>query len=401
MPAIIQSLKPDNPIHHIYVTMSVTYFKNLCDTYTTWADLNHYLTTPEGGSLRVIPCDTRYTIIRYDKAYSKFDLAHVPWFRSVVWDTVTNRPVCIAPPKATEGPIPVTESLRYEEFLEGVMINAFLNASGEVVLATRSKLGATGTFYSSRSFQDLLTEALNTVQLKDLFTESTTFISLLLQHPDHRIVAKLDTPRVYIIHTGSVESNGTVTLKDQPYPSHLSLSLPLSYPPSINTTDLTTTNCTTFVQGLAEKRGWMWQGIVAKDGAGRRYRMRSNAYSMIRTLRGDSPRQDVRFLKLRSKQLLETYLYYYADEKDAMWGLEQRLRAITQQLYQAYVNTHITHAIPFTELPAHLKTHVFSLHSLYLGSLKARGFFVRKQEVIEYMNRLPIPRILHLFKSCA
>jgi hypothetical protein len=280
------------------------------------------------------------------------------------------------------------------------MMNAFLDTSGQVVLTTRSKLGATGTFYSSRSFQDLLTEALNTIQLKDLFTDSTTFLSLLLQHPEHRIVAKLSTPHVYIIHTGSVESDGTVTLKDRVDPSSSSLPLSLSYPPSIDTTDLTTMNCTAFVQGLAEKRGWMWQGIVAKDGAGRRYRMRSNAYSMIRTLRGDSPRQDVRFLKLRSKQLLETYLYYYADEKDAMWGLEQRLRAVTQQLYQAYVNTHITHAIPFQELPAHLKTHVFSLHSLYLGSLKARGFFVRKQEVIEYMNRLPIPRVLHLFKSC-
>jgi len=380
--------------------MSVACFKNLLNTYPLWADLNHYLTTPEGGSLRIISCDNRYAIIRYDKAYSKFDLEHVPWFRSVVWDTVTNRPVCVAPPKATEGPFPTTEPLRYEEFLEGVMINAFLDASGQVVLATRSKLGATGTFYSSRSFQDLLTEALNTIQLKDLFTDSTTFLSLLLQHPDHRIVAKLTTPHVYIIHTGSVESDGTVTLKDRVDLSSSSLPLSLSYPPSIDTTDLTTMNCTAFVQGLAEKRGWMWQGIVAKDGAGRRYRMRSNAYSMIRTLRGDSPRQDVRFLKLRSKQLLETYLYYYADEKDAMWGLEQRLRAITQQLYQAYVNTHITHAIPFMELPVHLKTHVFSLHSLYLGSLKARGFFVRKQEVIEYMNRLPIPRVLHLFKSC-
>ena len=381
--------------------MSIACFKNLCESYPTWADLNCYLVTPEGGSLRIISCDNRYAIIRYDKACSKFDLSHVPWFRSVVWDTVTNRPVCVAPPKATEGPIPTTESLRYEEFLEGVMINAFLDASDQVVLATRSKLGATGTFYSSRSFQDLLTESLNTIQLKDLFTKSTTFVSLLLQHPEHRIVAKLDAPRVYIIHTGSVEVDGTVTLKDQSESESESL---LPYPPSIDTADLTTMNCTTFVQGLAEKRGWMWQGIVAKDAtgtAGRRFRMRSNAYSMIRTLRGDSPRQDVRFLKLRSKQLLETYLYYYNDEKDAMWGLEQRLRAVTQQLYQAYVNAHITHTIPFTELPAHLKTHVFSLHSLYLGSLKPKGFFVRKQEVIDYMNRLPIPRILHLFKSCA
>jgi hypothetical protein len=34
-----------------------------------------------------------------------------------------------------------------------------------------------------------------------------------------------------------------------------------------------------------------------------------------------------------------------------------------------------------------------------LGNLKGQGFFVRKQEVVQYMNNLPIPRVLHLFKQ--
>jgi len=376
--------------------MIIGIFKDLWTSHTTWASLETYLTSCEGGSLRIIKCDDRYSIIRYDKLVSQFSVPHVPYFRSVVWDTLLNRPVCVAPLKAMEG-FPEEGAFRCEEFLEGVMINAFLDSSGSVLLATRSKLGASGTYYSSRSFQDLLQDALvsKNVVLTDLFTGSTTFVSLLLQHPEHRIVAKIEKPNVYIIHQGLVDLSGNVILQNQGSVS------PLSFPEPIDAADLTKNTCAAFVQGLAEKKGWMWQGLVIKDSSGQRYRVRSNAYSMIRTLRGDSPRSEVRFLKLRSKQLLETYLYYYTDEKDVMWRLEQRLRGLTQQLYQAYVAAHITHTCTFVELPPHLKTHVYSLHSMYLGTLKAKGFFVRKQEVIEYVNRLPIPRILHLLKTAA
>lgn len=72
---------------------------------------------------------------------------------------------------------------------------------------------------------------------------------------------------------------------------------------------------------------------------------------------------------------------------------------LTSRLYDLYVSCHIRHDVPFAELPAHWKTHVYALHSLYLSMLKPAGFFVRKQEVITYMNDLVFQRVLHLIKS--
>lgn len=375
--------------------MAVPCFKALTDQYTTWDQLRTYLSSSEGGSLRIIDCnrDSLY-IIRYDKATSQFDVPHVPWFRSVIWNAATNRPVCVAPPKAQEGLPDSVEGLRFEQFLEGVMINVYLDSSYNIQLATRSKLGATGTFYSSRSFYDLLNEALNKqgiTDLKQIFTHGNTFASFLLQHPEHRIVAKITEPKVYMIHKGFVTQDGDVWI-DQ------TNSCILPCPPVLEgVTDVS--GLVPYVQGLAEKNGWMWQGLVMKQGLNR-WRLRSNAYSMVRMMRGDSPRTDVRFLRIRGKQLMETYLYYYGDEKVEMGRLEQQVRSITQQLYQAYVLSHITHVCKFVDLAPHWKTHVFSIHTLYLNTMRSKGHFVRKQDVIDYVNRLPIPRLLHLMKTC-
>jgi hypothetical protein len=107
----------------------------------------------------------------------------------------------------------------------------------------------------------------------------------------------------------------------------------------------------------------------------------------------------VRFLKLRSQQLIDTYLYYYPEDRAALWSMERTIRSLTSRLYDLYVSCHIRHDVPFAELPPHWKTHVYALHSQYLSVLKPAGFFVRKQEVIQYMNDLVFQRVLHLIKS--
>ena len=370
------------------MSYSVPYFKELVTTYPTFQQLKTYC---DQQHVRVIDGTNRYAILRYDKTYQSTQTMANGFFRSLVWDTVANRPVCVAPPKACEQTL---STYRCEEFLEGVMVNAFLDTSGNVQLATRSKLGATGTFYSSRSFQDLLVDALqqkgfNTIQEIKQILGTHTFASFLLQHPDHRIVNRITVPSLYLIHRGSVSEDGTVTLQEV---NEGPFAIPtVSVPENVSPEAL--------VIQLAEQRGWQWQGLVFKNGQGSRWRLRSKAYTMVRTLRGESPRRDVQFLNLRGKGMMETYLYYFPEEKDAMWELEGSLRNLTHNLYQQYVNCHIKHQIKFAELPAFWKPHVFSLHSLFLGSLKEKGHFIRKQEVIQYMNHLPIPRVLHLFKS--
>jgi len=382
-------------------TITVPYFKELIATHSSFEDVKAY---SEQQHLRVIDGSNRYAIVRYDKTYQSTQTLANGFFRSVVWDTVTNRPVCVAPPKACEQALVACEQAseqastpyRCEEFLEGVMVNAFLDASGNVQLATRSKMGATGIFYSRRSFQDLLVDALQqkgiaTIQGIKHILGSHTFASFLLQHPEHRIVSKITVPSLYLIHRGSVSEDGTVTLQEV---NEGPFAIPTVTVPENVTPEA-------LVIQLAEQRGWQWQGLVFKDGQGSRWRLRSKAYTMVRTLRGESPRQDVQFLHLRSKGMMETYLYYYPEEKDAMWDLEGNLRSLTHTLYQQYVTCHIKHQIKFADLPAFWKPHVFTLHSLFLGTLKQKGHFIRKQEVIQYMNHLPIPRVLHLFKSMA
>lgn len=365
------------------MTYSIHCFKELIEQFPAWTDLRCHLESYAGGKLRIIDSGSNLFLIRYDKGQSNFNVSSTGWFRSVVWDSVTNRPVCVAPPKAQEGPIPEGVDTLYEEFYEGVMINAF-QKDGQVRLATRSKLDATGTFYSARSFQSLLMDTGMTLdRIQALLTESNTlFVSLLLQHPEHRLVSRVTEPKAHVIHTGTVDASGLVTFQNQ-------------VEPLVKPTDL---SLDLWARQLAEKNGWQHQGLVIKNGSDR-YRIRSSAYTMVRTLRGDSPRLDVRFLKLRQQRMLETYLFYYPEEKELIDQYELLMRQLTQQLYNFYVCVHIKHSIKFADLPPQWKTHIFALHSFYLGNLKAQGFFIRKQEVVQYMNNLPIPRILHLFKQ--
>ena len=363
---------------------TINHFQDLVQQCPTWTQLRPFLESWEGGQLRIIECGSDLYLIRYDKGSSNFSTPSTKWFRSVVWDGATNKPLCVGPPKAIETIPDNQDSFTYEEFYEGVMINAFLR-DGQVRLVTRSKLDATGTFYSSRSFQSLLMDTGMTLDAIRalLMEEQAQFISILLQHPEHRIVSRITEPKAIVIHTGSVTSSGSVTLTDRVPLLEKPADVPLEQ----------------WARSIAEAKGWQHQGLVIKDGKGSRYRLRSSTYTMVRTLRGDSPRIEARFLKLRQQQLMETYGFYYPEEKPLMDQLELLVRQLTTQLYNFYVCTHIKHSIKFADLPAYWKTHVYALHSYYLGNLKERRFFIRKQEVIQYMNNLPIPRMLHLFKQ--
>jgi hypothetical protein len=148
------------------------------------------------------------------------------------------------------------------------MINAFRDASGVVQIASRSKLGATGTFYSKRPFSALLEDALKSKgqDLQTILPADAEFGSFLLQHPEHRIVALRSEPALHLIHTGTVAEDGTVHIQENEALESVTL-------PSIPTTVL---EFQQVVAQLAEQRGYMWQGLVLKDGQGGRWRWRSN-----------------------------------------------------------------------------------------------------------------------------
>lgn len=342
-------------------------FKTLCSQYSTWSELRSFL---EKEHLQIKyeteAESSRYCIIHYNKKVdSSSELAKgwKRWFRSVVWDTETNRPVCVAPPKASEGD-PKEECLT-QEYLDGFMINTWKNAADSVSIATRSSIGATGTFHSKKTFATLFEEAKAKLIGNTINTE--TFTSYIVQHPENRFVTPLTEPKAYIIHSGHVDADGTVTI--------------------VENTDL---------PKVVEETSWKVQGKVYKDGKGNRWRVRNPAYEMVKHLRGNDARPDVRYIRLRQQKLVDTYLYYYPEDKDKFVEYENKIKLLIQDLYNLYVKVHIRKEAKLEEIEDIYRPHVYALHGYYLSTLKSVGFFIRNKEVTDYIKKLPWQRLLFL-----
>ncbi len=382
------------------MSFTVDTFKNLCSSYASWSSLETFLTSPEGGNLRVVGSD-RYRILRYVKGQSDFKIPHTKWFRSVIWDTETNRPVCVAPPKAENTEVPTGEdtNLTIQDFLDGTMMNTFIsrNDPTNLQVASRTQLGAGGTFYSEKTFGDLFDEALGEMgyssraDLASVLPQPTkdqgaTFVSFLLQHPEHRVVSRPRTARLFIVHTGSVLTDGSVVITEKA-PDSLSALQIQKYP---MTGFKKQGDLDSFFKGLVDSKGWFFQGLTLKDGTGRRWRIRNPNYLTLRALRGSEATANDRFLRLRSEGNVKEYLKHYSEDRQTFWDLEQKLRAMTKTVFDSYCEVHKAHEKKLADLPKSIQPCVFRLHSLYLSDLKPQSQSVLMKHAVDVVNKMPV-----------
>lgn len=381
------------------MTFSNTIFQQLIASYPTWDALQAFLTSPEGGNLRIVGSD-KYRIISYIKGTSIMNLPHSAFMRSVVWDTEAHRPVCVAPPKAESTPVPTGENCKYliQDFLDGVMVNAFVTKDNPDYLhvCTRNSLDAGGSFYSSKSFHDLFMEALHKrgFNKRSLLgalpraqkDDSAIFVSFVLQHPEHRVVAYTPVPRLWIVHTGFVKQNGKVEMNELLDASDnlARLSIPPLPMDSFNTDQA----LMTFFTDTCEQRGWRFQGLTLKDGQGKRWRIRNEAFTHVRELRGGEAQILDRFLRLRSQGHTQEYLRCYSEDREEFQRLEQVFREKTKEVYNAYCQVHKAHAMKLADVPKDIQPIVFKLHAHYLESLKPNNQTVQMGEAITFVNGL-------------
>lgn len=363
-------------------------FRELRDTYTTWEALSEFLKSPEGGSLRVIDAPGRYAIVRYTKGVSDFTKPHVPLFRSVVWDKEANQSACVAPPKAEQGAPPSGTSVIVSDFVDGVMICGFRPVDGsEPRLATRTSIGARGTFYSTKTFAELFESAVPAggaaTEWLTRILEPGQFASFVLQHPEHKTVAQVPYPRIFVTSIGSVDSSGDVSINPFPTSEVLRTFLPQAYPAG----DADAQNLLT---QIGQGRNHTWQGLVFQEANTlRRWRLRNPQYVLVRTLRGAEASPMARFVRLRARGQMKQYLSYFKEENKMMWQFEQTLRQRSQELYDAYNAMHKQKMKGMRDLPYCLRPHVYALHGKYLaGFTNGNPSSVLKSTVIDYVNAL-------------
>lgn len=380
-------------------TYIIDCFANWIDRYPSWTELKQYVTSEAGGKLIVVEgtgANAHRAIIRYDKNISDMTRQDVQWARSVIWNCETNRPLSVLTPKAqnmtseqlSKSIENIQNEYQIEEYLEGVTMNVYRDgATGSCFkTATRTKFGAVGKFYSKRSFADLFDEAMRIKPLNsenEADVEVNDFFCILLQHPEHRIVSKIANPNWLMLHRGRIQPDGRIEITE---------CVP-------EFTFEKSTEETTFQDWFNQKmleKGWQWQGICIKDGKGGRWRIRSSIYRLVRDLKGNTPRQDERFFTLRGKGLVKTYLTYYPEDKQTFWDYEAWLRSATEEVFNLYCAIYKEHSKNFNETPRKYHPHLSAIHGLYQGQLKEEGKTINKAVVRDYMNSLPVPRLLFL-----
>jgi hypothetical protein len=374
--------------------------------------LEAFLESEEGGSFRVADHDTSgLCIIRYEKGVSNMNLPHSRLFRSVVWNTETNRPLCVAPPKAmsTELPVQTTQQAKEtgmvcQELLDGFMINCFIIAGDKTLhICSRSKLNASGKFYSSKSFRELFIEA-HTGRIKNDDESLESFIqdesqkwdqpdpekkeiahgySFLVQHTEHRIVKPITENKAVLIHKTIVYEDGSIQFEEN------LRSIP------IGGADEKITYLQPWIQTMLEEQPWHFQGLVLKDKEGNRWRFRSNAYSMVKNLRGNSAYLLDRFIPLYQRNIVPYYISYYPEDKDTMEFYIVFLNHMIQYLHGLYMDVHVQRTTPIQQIDRMYHPHLYALHGIYLSRKKP----MTVNDVYDYIRLQPWQRIAFLLRN--
>ena len=373
-------------------------FSNWTSTYKTWAELKAWLQTSEPGIDIIESEDSAYAILRNSKekegeaAIAEDAVSETAQLcRSVVWDTEANLPCCVAPFAARrDQKIPSDSELRLEDFVEGVMINVFRSrGDAETHVTTRSKLDAEGSFYSERSFRELFEEAMDAKrtsldEIEKLIGApsddvAATFITMVLAHPEHRVVRTVEQANLWAIYRGTVANDGTVSFFTEDLPSAWR---PKTYSLSFKGEFA---ELKAKFEEIKASKPWYWQGLVVHSGL-QRWRFRNAEHDRVRKeLRGTESNSFGRFLRLRSQKRVQEYLRIYQEDSNDFQGFEQTYRSLTKTLYAWYCKVHKEHTVVFKALPKSVQPLVFDLHKFYLSNLRPQNKTLHMVEVIDWI----------------
>lgn len=387
--------------------------------FDSWATLRNWLLSPEGGKLRIVePSNSPFALVRYVKGQSDFSLPHVRWCRSVVVDKERRLPVCVSPPKGNLLTDEIVHTLHsengdsfVEDFVDGTMMNVY-STDGETGVSTRSRIGATKSkFYKEgTSFRLMFDEALKehgVVTYDQILPEfvndvASVFTSVVLQHPKNRIVTPVSKPTYKIVHQGRVFPDGRVELSEHSFrhAAQYDTSNPYFVIGNYKLDQiLNKGGLEKWVRDRSAQNGFGWQGCVARDGKGNRYRIRSQGFEAVRHIRGNEPSVEERFARLRKSRQQSQYLAFYPEDTQPFYEVEGVLRSNTRRLLGEYIATFRTRKVPYNELVWPYKHHVSVLHNVYKDILKPQGKKVTLEEVIHYVNSLGVEDLANMCKQ--
>jgi len=336
-------------------------FARLISAHPTFDGVKAYLesigvkaNTKEGDPL---------VMFRYNRGACDMNNPVVQAFRSVVWDSIKNVPIFVAPQKSQKMDTFPTDfsTVVVEDFVDGVMVNLFMDPyKGSWRITTRSRLDADNKFYK-HTFAELF---LTTWQ--QYFPGQTGFsqlnpqygYSFVLQHPLNRIVVPVAQPNLTLVEMSFLTPAALLSLMPSPMmaPRRFAVSNPAE--------------CQLLLSNMEQFEGIRSQGVVVRSVlTGQRWKARTNAYVACRKLRGNhSQLEYVWFDNLKGGNL-EQYLTLYPEERPAATLAVGAWTKVVSDIYNWYVHVFKVRDAPKETIPPHFKGMLFDLHGHYVSRL--------------------------------
>jgi hypothetical protein len=366
-------------------------FATLIASYPDFAALKQYVVglgiqanAKEGDPL---------VVFRYNRATADLTNPVVQAFRSVVWDSTSNRPVFVAPQKSeplTTLPPAFQGTHLVEDFVDGVMVNLFTDPNtGAWRLATRSRLDADNKFYQ-HTFADLFMAAWNGYFPGAGFGMLTPAYcySFVIQHPQNRIVVPAPVPTLTCVEVSHVEAATGRVFK---MPTPATMMPPRRF--NVNTQP----ELALLMAQRETFEGFMAQGCVVRElASGRRWKMRTAAYNKVKELRGNHSRLEYTWFENLQKGTLETYLGFYPEERPAAAAAVAHWNTVVSQIYNWYVKVYKVRDTPKDAIPPQYKGVLFDLHGQYLSRLAPAKQSLTWAECQAIMGRQDLKRQVFL-----
>jgi hypothetical protein len=380
-------------------------FKEVIEKYADWATLRSFLESEEGGYFRVVDEDADQCLIRYDKSATNMNLPHSKWFRSVVWSKSLNLPICVAPPKASTDPVEDNREIICQEFLDGFMINCFRFVNDDkLYITSRSKLNAAGHFYSNKSFRTLFMEAFlsetyprlgsasneEAIQTKTrgwkspdgTMNEVAVFYSFLVQHTEHRVVKPIEKNAVFLVHSGTVFNDGSITMNTKD----------LSVDPFVHQIPLAY---------QLDNQSWDYKGLMFRDNLGNRWKRVSEKYTSVKSLRGNSATVLERFAQMYTQNLSHIYLQYYPEDAFYFSYYTYFINSIYQKVFQHYLEVFVFKTAAISNIKRIFVPYLYEIHRLYLSrdDVNKKEGRITLAHVSAYIQSRCPKRLLSLIKE--
>lgn len=342
------------------------------------------------------------TIIKYNKDILKTNDNKFPYglFRSVVLNK-NNHIIGFSPVKSQ--PLHYlkdlynyninSEQIKFEEFVEGTMINVFYdNISNNWELSTRSVVGGKTKFFTSSNmnFREMFLDAMNTLGLSFDELNKKYSYSFVLQHPEHQFIKQINTPKLYLC--ALFKCNGE-RVKQLDFRTMGTLKNKVFYPDILSEFHSIDDVEEAMSSG---KYDFTFQGVVIRIG-NFRTKVRNVNYNNAALIRGNQPKMLYRFIELTKTNEVNTFVKYFPRYKDIIESYKTIFNLMIKTLHSCVNNYCIVEFMRnIEEYPYEFRPHTIALFEMHKAIKKRNTFTVSVEEVEQYISLLPCQRIMFI-----